>query len=135
MKVSFEGIGQWCATFEGGVTEGHVVKVDSGGGAAECEAGDAFCGAAAYVRGDTCTVQLGGFVTVPYSGSAPALGYTALTADGKGGVQAAASGGQAAVQAAAEADGGQESPAVSQDAVRRWVVDRDEDAQTVTILL
>ena len=40
MKVSFEGIGQWCATFFGGVTEGHVVKVDGGGCVAECAAGE-----------------------------------------------------------------------------------------------
>ncbi len=114
MKVSFEGIGQWCATFFGGVTEGHVVKVDGGGCVAECAAGEPFCGAAVYAGGDACTVQMGGFVTVGYSGAAPALGYTALAADGLGGVQSAG-----------EAEGG----------VSRWVVDRDEGNKTVTILL
>ena len=114
MKVSFEGIGQWCATFMGGVTEGHVVKVDSGGCVAGCAAGDPFCGVAVCAREDACTVQMGGFAAVGYSGAAPALGYTALTADGKGGVQSAG-----------EAEGG----------VSRWVVDRDESGKTVTILL
>ncbi len=33
-----------------------------------------------------------GFVKTPYSGTAPALGYTALAADGNGGVKAASSG-------------------------------------------
>ena len=61
-----------------------------------------------------CTVQMGGFAAVGYSGAAPALGYTALAADGLGGVQSAG-----------EAEGG----------VSRWVVDRDESGKTVTILL
>ena len=114
MKVSFQGIGQWCATFLGGVAEGHVVKVDGGGCAAECADGEPFCGAAVYAGEDACTVQMGGFVTVGYSGAAPALGYTALAADGLGGVRSAGE---------------------AEDGVRRWVVDRDEVGKTVTILL
>ena len=37
-------------------------------------------------------MQVKGFVKTPYSGTAPALGYTALAADGNGGVKAASSG-------------------------------------------
>ena len=85
-----------------------------GGCVAECAAGEPFCGAAVFAGGDACTVQMGGFVTVGYSGAAPALGYTALAADGLGGVQSAG-----------EAEGG----------VSRWVVDRDEGNKTVSILL
>ena len=37
---------------------------------------------------DACSVQLRGFVTLPYSGTtAPSLGYNALEADGAGGVK------------------------------------------------
>jgi len=110
MKVSFEGIGQWCATFLGAVQEGGVVKVDGAGHAAPCQAGDAFCGAAVCAGEDACSVQMGGFAVLSYSGEAPAMGYTALSADGNGGVQ---SGGDKCY----------------------WVVDRDEAGKTVTVLL
>ena len=111
MKVSFEGIGQWCATFLGEAQEGSVVKVDGAGKIAPCEAGDAFCGAVVSAKGDACTVQMGGFATLGYGGEAPALGYTALAADGQGGVQSGESG------------------------EKYWVVDRDETGKTVTVLL
>jgi len=95
MKVSYEGIGQWAATFAcSGVTEGQIVKVSGNGTVAACEDGDAFCGAAATVARDgaACSVALGGLVTAGFSGTAPALGYTALSADGTGGVKCSESG-------------------------------------------
>ncbi len=92
MKVSYEGIGQLCATFgcDGAVTEGALVKVSASGKVKACAAGEAFCGVAAAVAkdGTTCSVQLDGFVTVKFSGAAPAVGYCALCADGSGGVKA-----------------------------------------------
>ena len=46
--------------------------------------------------GDACAVALGGMVTagytVPAEGAAPALGWSGLSADGEGGVQADADG-------------------------------------------
>ena len=36
--------------------------------------------------GKACTVQLGGLASVKYSGTAPAVGYAELMADGSGGV-------------------------------------------------
>ena len=113
MKVSFEGIGQWCATFAGAdVAEGSLVKISGPGTVAACGAGDAFCGVAVCGGGDACTVQLGGFATVPYSGTtAPGVGLAVLAGDGAGGVKTATSG------------------------VSCWVVDKDETAKTVTILL
>ena len=38
--------------------------------------------------GAACSVALGGMLTAAYSGAAPALGWTTLTADGSGGVKA-----------------------------------------------
>ena len=131
MKVSFEGIGQWCATFLGDVSEGSVVKVSGAGQAAACEAGDPFCGAVVCAGEDACTVQMGGFVTVPYSGTAPAPGYAALTADGLGGVQAAGGAAAAAVSEDQETAQGTTAPAGRS----YWVVDVDESGRTVTILL
>ena len=104
MSVSFEGVGQVCATFWGsGVTEGHVGAL---------RAGDDFCGAALCCREDACTVQVGGFVRVSYTGTAPAVGRTSLTADGAGGVTCPEKGGRACL-----------------------VADVDSAAKTATILL
>ena len=65
---SYMGIGQWAATFSG----------------------EAFCGVviSAARDGAACSVALGGMLTAAYSGAAPALGWTTLTADGSGGVKA-----------------------------------------------
>ena len=86
MKLSYEGIGQWAATFAcDDLAEGELV-------------GDDFCGMVLSVGrgGDACAVALGGMVTagytVPAEGAAPALGWSGLSADGEGGVQADADG-------------------------------------------
>ena len=111
MSVSFEGVGQVCATFLGGeAAEGDVVKLTGSGTVGPCGAGDVFCGTMLCRKDDACTVQVCGFVTVKYSGTAPAVGWTALCADGSGGVKA----------------GGDR---------RMPVVDVDTAAKTVTILL
>ena len=112
MSVSFHGIGQWCATFLGdGIQEGAVVKVTGQGTAAACAPGDPFCGVAVAGDKEACTVQLGGFARLSYDTAAPAIGYTALSADGKGGVQS------------------------DEDGRSYWVVEQDAAAKTVTVLL
>ena len=118
MKLSYEGIGQWAATFAcGEVEEGEIVKVSANGTVDACQAGDGFCGMVLSVSrcADACTVALGGMVTagytVPAQGAAPALGWSGLAADGSGGVQASA-GGRSCL-----------------------VVDVDESAKTVTFVL
>ena len=112
MSISFEGVGQVCATFlGGGLTEGHVVKMTDNGTVGACKADDDFCGAALCCKDDAGTVQVGGFVSVKYSGTAPALGWTSLAANGEGGVKAASGG------------------------ITRLVTDVDTTAKTVTIML
>ena len=129
MSVSFEGVGQVCATFLGGkLTEGHVVKLTGSGTVGACSAGDSFIGVALCCKDDACTVQVGGFVTVGYTGAAPAAGWCALTADGNGGVKAAA--GEAA--AASESAG---TTAAAESGRLLPVVGVDTTAKTVTILL
>ena len=90
MSISYEGIGEWCATFVcGAVSEGDIVKVSANGTVGKCTAGDGFCGVVAAMGrdGKACSVQLGGIVRLRYSGdTAPAAGYSKLTADGTGGV-------------------------------------------------
>ena len=109
MSVSYEGIGQWAATFAcSGVSEGQVVKVTGGGTVGACAADDKFCGAVLAVSRDrtACTVALGGMVTVPYSGdTAPAAGWVNLTADGSGGVTTATTGGREYLVVQVDSDG------------------------------
>ena len=96
MRVSYEGIGQWAATFAcGQAEEGQMVKITGGGEVGACAAGDGFCGQVLSVGRDgrACAVALGGMVTADWSGdSAPALGWCGLSADGSGGVQADSAG-------------------------------------------
>lgn len=90
MKGSFEGIGQWAATFAcQNVSAGQVVKVSGSGAVAACASGEGFDGVALAVArdGGACSVAMGGVVTAAYSGdTAPSAGWNALKADGKGGV-------------------------------------------------
>jgi len=89
MNVSFEGIGYLSATFaaESGQA-GQVCKVTADGTVAPCGENEAFCGVMEGIRGGITGVQLHGFATVSYTGSAPNLGYCNLAADGNGGVKA-----------------------------------------------
>lgn len=90
MNISFEGIGQWAATFScAEVREGEVVKVCGNGSVGPCGAGDKFCGQAVSLGrgGDACAVQLGGFIAADYTGEVPAAGWCGLAADGNGGVR------------------------------------------------
>ena len=105
MMVSFEGIGQWSATFAcTDVQEGQVVKISGNGEVGKCADGEAFCGVVNTVGrdGEACGVVLGGMVTVPYTGSAPALGWSGLAADGQGGVKGNSSGQKVLVAAVDE---------------------------------
>ena len=92
MKHSFEGIGQWSATFAcgSGVAEGQVVKVSANGTVSACADGNGFAGVVDVVGRDgaACAVILSGMVEVPYTGTAPALGWSGLSANGTGGVKA-----------------------------------------------
>ena len=97
-NYSFEDIGAVMATFAvgEGVEGGQVVKMTANGTVGACSEGDAFCGVALEPRKGAAAVQVKGFVTVSCTGSRT-LGWTALAADGKGGVKAAASGGVTAL--------------------------------------
>lgn len=128
MRGSYEGIGQWAATFAcDGVKEGELVKISGSGQVSACDAGDSFCGQVLSVGrdGGACAVALGGMVTAAYTGdNAPAVGWCALEADGDGGVRAASGGAQAG-SGSAQATMGR----------NYLVVDVDETAGTVTFVL
>ena len=100
MNISFEGIGQMGVTFAaaGEVKNGEPVKITANGTVSGCSDGDAFIGAAVSAAcDDAVSVIMRGFIKLPYSGASPALGFTALSADGKGGVKAVSTGGREAL--------------------------------------
>ena len=88
MKVAFDQIGHISATFAADSGEaGQVCKMAGNGKVAPCGAGEEFIGVMEDIRKGCCAVQLHGFAELAYSGSAPALGYAELVADGNGGVK------------------------------------------------
>jgi hypothetical protein len=98
MKVSFEGIGETAATFySAGVSPGQPVKIGTNNTVVPCGEDDSFVGVALSAGESHACVQIGGCVTLPYSGDAPELGFAGLSADGAGGVQADEDGRQYAV--------------------------------------
>ena len=95
MNISFNGFGEQVATFISQNTTKNVpVKVSANGTVAACSAGDDFCGIAIAARNGLNSVLMGGYVEVPFSGTAPSLGYATLAADGSGGVKTVTTGGR-----------------------------------------
>ena len=96
MKVELNGFGEKMVTFEAvqGTAAGMPIMMSANGEVAPCAAGKLFCGIAGNVRGEFAAVQLSGYVKVPYSGTAPAVGYQAFSGDGAGKVKVDSAGRQ-----------------------------------------
>ncbi|MDD6023683.1 MAG: hypothetical protein PUC06_05515 [Oscillospiraceae bacterium] len=91
--VGFDGIGSMVITVkDGGVVPGQPCKCSGGKAMEKAAAGEAFQGVCLWQRDDIAGVQVDGFVTMPYTGTAPTVGFDILAADGNGGVQKSASG-------------------------------------------
>ncbi len=90
MSISVNGFGENVLTFKAadGLTSGVPVKMSANDTVSACAASNIFCGVAVEVSGAYAGVQLKGFVTLPYTGTAPTVGITALSANGSGGVKA-----------------------------------------------
>lgn len=90
MKISLSGYNEAVATLICGenAKKGDIVKISENYTVAPCAAGNDFAGVILSASEGRAAVQLGGSVTLPYSGTAPALGYTAVSADGAGGIKA-----------------------------------------------
>lgn len=113
MKFSFGSIGDVCATFvsDTEIAKGVPVKLIGNGAVAKCADGDEFIGIVTASRGNLATVQLKGFAEVPYSGTAPALGWQGIAAAASGKVKASAT------------------------AIKRLVADVDTVKSTVTVMM
>lgn len=92
MKVSYQEVGIETVTFPNKrATEGKLVKITTDG-TENCADGDKFAGLVHTAEPMYASVQLHGFVTVPYSGTAPSYGFVNLLADGTGGVKVGSTG-------------------------------------------
>ena len=82
MTVSFDSIGQECVTFQcsSGVSAGTLCKLSLNGYVVPCCDGDPLHGVAMKQAAGLASLAIRGFVTLPYSGTAPTLGYCALAA-------------------------------------------------------
>lgn len=95
MSISFEGIGHQSVTFPAGTcTAGFPCKMGSDGKVANCANNDKLMGVLEQVEGGWAGVQTHGFVTLPYTSTAPTTGYTALSGNGSGGVKVDATNGR-----------------------------------------
>ena len=95
MTISLKGYNENTATFKtsGLVSPGHAVTMADNLTVKPCASGNAVTGVCVNVKGEYACVQLGGYVTLGYTGAtAPTVGYCKLAADGKGGVMTSASG-------------------------------------------
>ena len=92
MNISFQGFHENVATFTGNVPAGQVVTLSDSGAVTACDDDDTFCGVSGGGADGYLSVQLTGYVSLPYSGTAPAVGYGNLSADSGGGVKTSVSG-------------------------------------------
>jgi len=97
MSVKFNGLLETAATFSAAsqITKGTPVSVSSNGTVAAAATSTAFCGVANHYAKGLQSVQIRGFVEVPYTATAPTVGYSFLAANGSGGVKVDATNGRA----------------------------------------
>ena len=95
MTTKFNGFNEKVLTFECDteINAGSPVKITANGKVAACAAGDRFVGVCINTRGGYASVQVEGYIALPYTGTAPAVNVTKLVADGNGGVKADATNG------------------------------------------
>ena len=96
MSIFLNGIDAKYITMEAGnkLTPGKVCYTSKNCTADDAAEDETFLGVTKAVRGDLATVQIAGFVTLPYSGSIYAPGFHYLCADKNGGVKVAELGGR-----------------------------------------
>ncbi len=82
MSISFKGINEQVVTFaiEAELEVGTLVTMSESATVKACESGDLFVGVVVSSHGNIAAVQTNGYISLPYSGTAPALGITALSA-------------------------------------------------------
>lgn len=94
MNVSFNGFNENVLTFnsQGEVISGALVKMAGNGTVTPCADGDKFAGVAVNEAGGCAGVQLKGYVTCAYTGTAPTVGFCNLLAGGASAVKTGTTG-------------------------------------------
>ena len=96
MTISFGGLGEAVATFYNSDTKAadikDCVKMSGSGEICACDDGDSFIGVCISADDEFAGVQVGGYITLPYTGPAPTPGPACLAYAGNGSVKADASG-------------------------------------------
>ena len=88
MSISFKGLGENVITFKTtNAVAGEPVTISANERVTKSTSGETFCGVAVSVSEDYAAVQISGFVELPYSGTAPTVGYNTFVANGNGGVR------------------------------------------------
>lgn len=110
--MKYNGIGQVAiSVYTEDTSLGKAVSLVDSGVMIPGESGGEFHGVCIHVKNSLGTVAVSGAVTVPYTGTAPSVGYGALVCDGSGGVMTGTS------------------------VVERLVLHVDTDNKTVTFML
>ena len=96
MSISLHELDARCVTLAAAASleVGDLCKLSTNRTAAKTASGEVPFGPVVGLRGGAAVVQMGGYVTLPYSGTAPAVGYGLLAADGNGGMKTVESGGK-----------------------------------------
>ncbi len=94
MNVSFNGFNQNVLTFisEDDISANTPVKMADNGEVTACADGDEFIGVAVSSRQGYTGVQMTGYTKMPYTGTAPTVGYKTIAADAACGVKVAQTG-------------------------------------------
>ncbi len=91
--IEYQAIGAVVVTAKNdGAQAGAVCRYHENDTVTAASAADPIHGICVYEKNGLASVQVKGFVTLPYTGTAPGVGYAQLAANGSGGVQTASSG-------------------------------------------
>ena len=93
MELSFNGFNRQTATFAGNVEIGDLVTISGNGEVSKAAADAELIGVCVSKRNGIAGIQLTGAATLFYTGTAPALGMTALLTAGGNAVKTGSSGG------------------------------------------
>ena len=94
MAVLFNAINENFITLkvDGRAQKDEPVTLVSNETAKACSEGESIIGIVKNVHNGYATVQISGVLTMPYTGTAPTVGFAAIDADGKNGAKLASSG-------------------------------------------
>lgn len=91
--IEYQGIGAVVVTAKTeGVTAGALCRYTAEDTVETVTSGEEFHGVCLFEKNGTASVQVKGFVTLGYTGTAPGYGYVALTGDSAGGVAVSGTG-------------------------------------------